>query len=173
MSGVTVTVDTAEVTAALDRLVKLGADPSPALKNVGVHLVQSTQERFQQEKAPDGSAWPALDPDYRAGKRGPGILREAGMRGGLMGSITWSLQGQRLTVGTNKVYAAIHQFGGTIKPKTQPALIFRIGGRLAFARQVTLPARPFLGVSAEDAAEIQAIFEDFAEMATRERGNGA
>ena len=65
-----------------------------------------------------------------------------------------------LQIGTNKLYGAIHQFGGTIEPKAYPALVFRIDGKLCFARKVTIPARPYLGVSAEDRAEIPLLVQD-------------
>jgi len=66
-------------------------------------------------------------------------------------SMLW-VQGTSNTVkiGTNKVYGAIHQFGGTIKPKAGKFLVFRLGGRTVFARSVTIPARPFLGFGAAD-----------------------
>ena len=47
-------------------------------------------------------------------------------------------------VGTNVIYAAIQEFGGTITPKNGPFLVFMIDGELVFARQVTIPARPYM-----------------------------
>ena len=41
-------------------------------------------------------------------------------------------------------YARIHEFGGVIKPKNGPFLVFEIGGQVVRARSVTMPARPYL-----------------------------
>jgi phage gpG-like protein len=54
-----------------------------------------------------------------------------------------------------RIYAAIHQFGGTILPKKAKRLVFTLKGKTVFATRVTMPARPYLGVSAENAAEIE------------------
>lgn len=166
MSGARIRLDSAEVDRALERLISLGRRPEPALKNIGLHLVQSTKERFVQERAPDGSAWAPLTPAYAATKKGPGILRELGNAGGLMGSITYKVSGHQVEEGTNKVQAAVHQFGATIVPRNGEALAFSLGGEAVFAKSVTIPARPYLGVSADDEAEILAILEDFVADAT-------
>ena len=47
-------------------------------------------------------------------------------------------------VGTDVIYAAIHEFGGVITPKKAKALAFEIGGELIFAKSVHIPARPYL-----------------------------
>ena len=57
--------------------------------------------------------------------------------------------------GVNRIYAAIHQFGGTIRPKNSKALRFALaGGGFATVKSVTMPARPFLGLSDDDKADI-------------------
>lgn len=48
-------------------------------------------------------------------------------------------------VGTNVKYAAIHEFGGTIKPKKGKFLRFPgKDGKAVFVKQVKIPKRPFL-----------------------------
>lgn len=165
MSGARIVVDDAQLRDALQRLARLGKAQG-VLKSIGMHLVQETKRRFREAKGPDGQAWAPLHPLYAATKRGPGILRELGNAGGLMGSITYQVEGNRLTVGTNKIHAAVHQFGATIVPKTAPALAFRLGGETVLAKSVTIPARPYLGVSREDEAEILTIIGDFVARAT-------
>jgi phage virion morphogenesis protein len=162
MTGVTikVTVRDAEVKAALGRLAAADGKLIPmALKNIGELLIKSTRERFDQERAPDGKRWAPLDPEYAKGKRSKKILQESGMQGGLLGTIVYRVMGRLLEIGTNKVYGAIHQFGGVIVPRSADRLVFRIGGRLVFARKVTIPARPFLGISAADREAIVALVE--------------
>jgi len=47
-------------------------------------------------------------------------------------------------VGTNLVYARIHEFGGDIYPKRAKALRFEIDGRWIFSKHVHMPERPYL-----------------------------
>lgn len=50
-----------------------------------------------------------------------------------------------VTIGTNLVYAAIHEFGGTITAKTALMLHWvDDDGQHHFAREVHIPARPYL-----------------------------
>ncbi|KAA5607139.1 hypothetical protein F1188_04355 [Roseospira marina] len=63
--------------------------------------------------------------------------------------------------GTNLVYARIHQLGGTIRPKTAKALAVPVGDGIRLVQQVTIPARPYLGLSAEDRTEAGEIIADW------------
>ncbi len=110
----------------------------PTLLNlIGDDLVQSTQRRFERQTAPDNRFWLPLSPATRKARRQPSprILRDRGL---LYQSITHRVTGDSLQVGTNIIYAAIHQFGGK-------------AGR---GQKVTIPARPFLGLSSADRAKI-------------------
>ncbi|HQU16637.1 MAG TPA: phage virion morphogenesis protein [Gammaproteobacteria bacterium] len=138
------------------------------LRAIGVGLVKTTQERFEDGRDPWGRSWAPLNPAYQEVKRGPKILQEAGMGGGLMGSLTFATTGSRVTVGSNKVYAAIHQFGGTIRPVNAKALVFRLGngkggkkGRVVHAKSVTIPARPYLGFGPMDRREVMDVLDVF------------
>jgi phage virion morphogenesis protein len=160
-ASIKITVRDAELRAAFDRLRTADGGLIPAaMKNIGQVLVKGVRERFAQQKAPDGQPWKPLNPDYAKGKRGTKILQEQGMRGGLLGSITYVAGADSVAIGTNKVYGAIHQFGGTIVPRTGDALIFRLGNRVVFARKVVIPARPFLGLSDADRAAILEVVGD-------------
>lgn len=95
--------------------------------------------------APDGSAWaPNLE-----GRRP--ILHRSGA---LARSIDYAVSGMQAIVGSGLIYSAIHQFGGTILPKKADRLSFRIGNRQVFARKVSMPARPYIGLSGDDRAEL-------------------
>jgi len=72
-----------------------------------------------------------------------------------MGSITHRASQDSVEVGTNKIHAAVHQFGATIVPTQAEHLRFMLGGRLVKADSVTIPARPYVGVSAEDGRMIE------------------
>jgi phage virion morphogenesis protein len=167
MTGATITarLEDREIRAGLARLARMGTQPGPLLRAIGTGLAEVTRTRFDDAKDPDGNSWAALSPAYSAIKRGPGILREAGMRGGLQGSITFEVAAgaKEVAVGTNKVYAAVHQFGATIRPKSAGGrLVFRTANGLAFARSVTVPARPFLGFGAADRQAVLDVIEAYA-----------
>jgi len=162
MSGVSIsiTINDAQVRRAFGQLEGLMENTAPVMSAIGTALVASTHMRFVSQTDPDGAAWRALDPEYAAGKRNSRILTESGR---LRDSINSEAGRDQVRVGTNIIYAAIHQFGGTIKPVSASHLVFRIGGRLVMADSVTLPARPYLGISADDEAEIAEIVFGFLE----------
>lgn len=170
MTGVTFSVDDGDVAAALGRMLQFGRDPSAALKILGEILVNSTKERIRTTKSsPEGVAWAPLSPAYARRKRGPGILEETGE---LRDGIRWQLEGvTELLVGTNRKHARVHQFGATIQQPARTQSVFHTYDaaersfsatfvkrrRANLERTVTvgahvirIPARPFLGVSAED-----------------------
>jgi phage virion morphogenesis protein len=135
-------IDTIE--AALARLNPFQAEH--LLEGLARLIRESVRERLLAGgPAPDGSAWaPNLE------NRRPVLHRS----GALARSIDYTVQGMQAIVGSGLIYAAIHQFGGTIVPKSADRLAFRIGNRQVFARKVTMPARPYIGISADDRAEL-------------------
>jgi len=54
---------------------------------------------------------------------------------------------------SNVIYARIHELGGTIRPKISKYLKFKIGDRWISAREVNIPARPYLRPSIEENVE--------------------
>lgn len=100
-------------------------------------LVESqTRRRLSQDKeGPEGEAWPDWSPAYAETRRSNHHLLEN--EGTLIDSIHYMVEGGRVEVGSGMVYAAIHQFGG------------------AEAGMPQIPARPYLGVSHDDASEIE------------------
>ena len=143
-----------QVQAALREMARLGRQPATLLRPIGAILASNTKDRFDAGTDPTGQRWAPLHPAYLAVKRGPSVLK-ASLQ--LQKSITFRVAGDELAIGTNKVYAAIHQFGGTIRPKKPGGrLIFRDAAGQAWgaARQVTIPARPYLGISDGDARDI-------------------
>ena len=140
-------------TAAIEHLsglVDAINDPSPLLAELGEYGLRSTRARFKTQTAPDGTAWAALQPWYQKEKRRNKNLILT-LNGYLRGQMTWQLVGDRtVEIGSNLPYAAVHQFGATIKPRAAKVLMFR--GHVA--KSVTIPARPYLGLSDEDRSEI-------------------
>ncbi len=175
MSGTHIVVDDREVVEALSKLIAAIGNPEPALRNIGEHLRQTTIDRFETETAPDGTPWTPLDPRYAATKKGRGILKESGeLQREIVYQIAGSGASAELLVGTNRPHAWVHQAGATIRPKNGAALIFMLGAQKVFAKSVTIPARPFLGVSEADRAEAVAIVGDFLAKGSRGAvGDGA
>jgi phage gpG-like protein len=114
----------------------------------------STQQRFADEQDPEGNPWP---PSIRALMFGGKTLTDQAI---LRNSITHNVFGDGVEVGSDLIYAAVHQFGATITAKTDQGLMFKIGDQFVRKDSVTLPARAYLGVDAEDEAAIVQILED-------------
>ncbi len=150
-----VEIDHLAFTQALAQMAARAADMTPALRGIGEYLRDASEGRFVSQTAPDGTPWRPLNDDYRKEKatNQDKILT----LNGYLRNLHWDASAEEVLVGSNLEYAAIHQFGGVIKPKTAKALAF--GGRVV--SQVTIPAREYLGVSDVDANEIEAIVADY------------
>ena len=147
-------VDDNQVRGALRRLLALGQNPQPALRDVAALGESSTRLRFRLERGPDGQRW---KPSLRAQLAGGRTLTRDGH---LAGSISSGYGKDFAEWGVNRLYAAIHQFGGVIRAKSAGALKFAIpGGGFAVVKAVRMPARPYLGVNEDDRRDILDIFE--------------
>jgi len=73
--------------------------------------------------------------------------------------VTRSITGVSGRVGSPVVYAAIHEYGGIIRPKNAKFLMFQINGTWIRTKQVTMPKREWLSKSLKDVqGKIEAIF---------------
>lgn len=136
--------------ASLNRLLGGITNPRPLLEELGEYELRSTRGRFKTQTAPDGSAWAPLQPWYKREKR-RNKERILTLNGFLRSQLVWQMVGERtVEVGSNLVHAAIHQFGGVIRPRAAKLLMFR--GHVA--KSVDIPARPYLGLSKEDEREL-------------------
>jgi len=180
---ITVDVEDGALRAALKRMTAQLDDMAPVMDEIGGVLVSSTADRFEREGGPDGTPW---KPSGRARRVGGQTLSETGR---LRSSIVHRADGSGVDVGTNVVYAAIHQFGGAVKrPARRQVLAFNAKGtrfasrrstrarkagsvRVAIAdigeHEINMPARPFLGVSDADRVSILAIVGDALERAAQ------
>lgn len=150
-------------------------EPGPFLEVVGSIIRGSVIRNFEVGGRP--VRWKPLSAltVSRRGASGP-ILRRQGMAGGLMGSINYQVMDDKLMVGTNKVYAAIHHFGakqgefgtvvarvpahervtekhGTVKVKAHDRKMQVPWG--------DIPERPFLLVQEEDEVEIKEAWGEY------------
>jgi phage gpG-like protein len=71
----------------------------------------------------------------------------------------------QLVIGSNLIYARIHQLGGIIRPKSAKALRFPVatpeGLKWITKKSVTIPARPYLVFRPEDPGKIAAAVQDY------------
>lgn len=127
---------------------------------LGEGVRESTLERFKQGKDPTGRRWKT---SIRAATEGGKTLVQSAQ---LRNSIKSKSDASGFAVGTNVKSASTHQFGEpgrTIRARNKKALRFQVGGKWVSKKQVkvTIPARPFLGLSDEDMQEMKATVEEF------------
>lgn len=163
MVALAVTVDDAQVKAMLTRLSQRMGNLTPVMRKIGSTLKNDAIGNFKGQHAPDGTPWKPHSAatqlalirrlighrngkgqrSYAYSKQGGQLnskgLAWAGSRqilldtGVLRASVnTIEVAPTSVTIGSRLKYAAIHQFGGK-------------AGR---GKKVTIPARPFIGMSA-------------------------
>lgn len=128
-------------TAALGRLASV--DLEDLAYNAGALLESSARERISTEKAgPDGAPWPAWSKAHAATrkKRHSLLVQE----NHLLTSVQNYTTGATAKVGSNLVYAGIHQLGGN-------------AGR---GHAAEIPERPYLGLSPADREAVDALVLD-------------
>jgi phage virion morphogenesis protein len=167
MAAASIGFDLKEIDAVKKLLARAsldGAARTRLLQSIGVEMETQTQERFDTQKSPDGDSWKALAQKTAAYYASKGWTARSILvgEGTLRDSITSEVQGGAWStlVGVTMEYAAIHQWGGEIRPKSARALFVPGYGRL---KKVTIPARPYLGVSQDDAKIIEAAVMTFLE----------
>lgn len=156
--GVRIEIDRAALEAVNALVTGLTAFDAGELVAEIVQLGENqTRKRIESGgPGPDGEAWPP-------NRAGTPILMQTGRH--LHDSIASSSSGDGGEWGAAWEYAHVHQEGMTITPKNGSALKFwfQSNGFVEFvmAKSVTIPARPFVGVSADDAQEIRELVTDF------------
>lgn len=130
--------------AQLDRLRSFKLDDGARL--LAPILEAQTRRRIMDEKtSPSGVAWkPNLE--------GTAILTRSGRH--LHDAVAGRTAGADAIVEAHWQHAWVHQQGLTIRPKAKKRLAFTVRGRKVLARKVTIPARPFIGLSKANEEEI-------------------
>lgn len=154
--GIRITTTDGRALAAMAQLMMTAENKSRLFDEIGVSLTESARLRFIDQAGPDGQPWV---PSIRARVQGGETLRDKGI---LMNSITHNVLSDGVEVGTNVPYAIPLHFGAEIRAVNTPFLRFKIpGGGWVRVKSVTLPARPFLGINADDEQTISDIINDF------------
>ena len=110
---------------------------------LGAMVESQTRRRIEEERtAPDGTPWPAWSKDYGATRHSGHALLQG--EGDLVDSLFHETTSDGAEIGTGLVYGATHQFG---------------------REENHIPARPFLGLSPDNEAEITQLIADLVETA--------
>lgn len=186
MAGANMTLEIIgdDLTPVLQRLLAYGRGAiDQTFGRIGEYLVRSTRDRAEVQVDPTGSPWAPLSPRYKKWKDGkrPGVPILKFDFHMLGDQLSHQVINHELFVGTNAKYGAIHQFGGTVKLASRSQYAYfrqdkrtgQVGNRFVkksksnFAQGVTLPAqeiaipaRPWLGLSAQDDAEVLGMLSD-------------
>lgn len=137
---VSIEVEDRALQQAFSRLMSAAANPAPALRDIGEQLLNAHRERFARQESPEGDPWAPLSSRYAARKKKNKdkiLVLEGHLKDLLRYQVTEA--GAALELGTDRIYGATHQFGDETR---------------------NIPARPFLGLSAQDQAEVLEIIED-------------
>ena len=142
-----ITIQDADVKAALLRLKAKAGNLKPALEEIGQRYERSVLENFAAESSPDGTPWKALKAQSIAGQykksktKKNGGIRIAYSRylagkkilvtsATLRSRIHYQATGTTMTIGTAGIkYGAVHQFGSRAGAKNK------------------IPARPWLAIN--------------------------
>jgi phage gpG-like protein len=143
----TVTLNDAEFLALLDRLKSNVTNLRPAMADIGANMVSLIHQNLGQGVTPWGEPMKPLK--YRQGVP----LNDTRMH--IYQRITYAADTNSVRVGMLDSEAAkigqVHQYGAVIKPVKAKMLRFTPRGfkKPFFAKQVTIPARPFMPIRNE------------------------
>lgn len=162
--------DVTDFERSLGELISKFEKRAPLMKMLAGMMEDAVQENFEQQGRPAWQHWKSNA--YWAQRRGGKILQRSGR---LAASITAYSDNDMATVGTNVVYAGIHQSGGKINiPARSQQAYYRQNkdGTLnnKFSRkskanysewhtipayEINMPARPFLHLTESDISEME------------------
>lgn len=154
--SIDVTTDT--LTPALRRAAEALEDLTPLMQDIGELMVERTKDNFKTGTGPDGTAWAprsqvTLDAYARRGdtpKGGPLV----GVTRALSTTIAYEADAAGVSWGSNMIYAAVMQFGAAQGAFGKTSR----GGPIPWG---DIPARPYLGIGAEDQTAILETIEDY------------
>lgn len=145
MSGLSIKVESVQMEAVLNELAGRMGDLTPVMQTIGEIIMEQTDTAFETGVAPDGTAWPASGRALATG--GQTLIDTAVLRN----SITVQATENQVEVGTNVLYAAIHQ----------------LGGKAGRGKKAIIPSRPFLpDQDSLDWLEVKATLQDFLQGAS-------
>lgn len=149
-------IDDREWVRARQGIERLLQDPRALLEDIGEHLQLSADERFERKVGPDGKPWAQVSQGYAERKEaGKATARSGAVRDpsqilqlsrDLRRLTRYQIEGHELLQGSDRVYAATHQFGDP-----------RRG----------IVARPIYGLSSADDEAIEEMCKEHLQVALR------
>lgn len=142
MAGTGLVFDLSALARRAHQVAELGNfDPGALLDAIGQEVAEQTRDRLMNEKeSPDGVPWVSWSDSYAETRHSGHSLLVS--NGHLADSIQHVVAGDNVEVGSNLVYAAIHQFDGA-----------EVG--------MAIPERPYLGISAQNERDLTGLLNDF------------
>lgn len=148
MSGATVNIDISELkelSAILNHSALSSTDRVALMKTLGNEIVEQSRSRIlETQEDPDGNKWQDYADSTLRGLKAKGIEKVVSLlnrEGYLHQSIDVQQSGQwSVLVGSDREYAGVHQWGYKAK---------------------NIPARPYLGLSSDDIADLTELAEIF------------
>lgn len=176
---ISIKIDDTRALAALDRVARIQAGAPVLMRQIAGIMHTEVEDNFDAQGRP---RWAALKPSSLASKyRREAVTRKGNARrdnigrfqnavkqnkilqasGQLASSVVMSSSATQAIVGSNKVYAAIHQFGGKTRPhviRARRAKALAFGGILRKSVNhpgSKIPARPFLALGPDGGTRIE------------------
>ena len=142
----------------LAKVEQKSKDNTELYSALGDILLDGVHDRFKRGVAPDGRPW---QKSWRAIAQNGQTLRDTGR---LLNSIITITKKNNVIVGTDVLYAKLMHYGGTIRAKSKPYLVFKTPtGGWVKRKSITIPARPIFGVSEDDAQNMLTAIEEYLE----------
>ena len=157
MDGISIKTDYGKLDARLLKLSEKLADPTPMLEQIGEAGEKAVKRNFREGGVPE--KWKV---SRRAAAQNGQTLIDNGVTG-LVGSVTFDIQGRTVRIGSNVIYGRIHHFGGTITPKNGKFLRFKGADGWVTKKSVTIPARPWLVLHKQAFGRFNAIIKQHVE----------
>jgi len=136
--NIEIRIDNKAVEEALLKVASKCEDMKPLMKNIAGIMADAVEENFEQEGRPD--KWQELAESTikhrKKTKHWPGRILQ--VEGQLATSITTKYDSESAVIGSNLVYAAIHQ----------------LGGNAGKGKKVKISARPYLGLGDKEINQI-------------------
>ena len=147
----------------LAKVEQKSKDNTELYSELGDILLDGVHDRFRRGVAPDGRPW---QKSWRAIAQNGQTLRDTGR---LLNSIVTITKKNNVLVGTDVLYAKLMHYGGTIRAKSKPYLVFKTPtGGWVKRKSITIPARPIFGVSEDDAQNMLLSIEEYLEDLLRD-----
>lgn len=148
MSNKIAMITIGDATQVLSQIAAKFDDLSDPMNEIAAIMEGATEDAFAEERSSTtGDAWPSLSENYlkQNPKRIGGQMLQVSA-GGLAASIAADSGAFWAQIGSNKPYAAIHNFGGKPDMASGPAAI---------------PKREYLGLSSDDQHSVLDVIKNF------------